>query len=250
MSEEVQVTGMVLSAMPIGEYDKRIVLLTRERGKITAFARGARRPRSPLLAATTPFAFGVFEVYEGRNSYTMRSARIKEYFQDLTAMQPGIYYGFYFLELADYFGQEGNDETQMLNLLYISVNAIRKGKMDPRLIRRIYELRTLTVNGEAPQMFCCQECGSREKLKVFSMRECAVYCEECAGRVKDPRPLRAATILACQYIISVPMEKLYAFTVTEEILSELEQLMNAYLNRYLDRKMKSLEILQAMENLL
>ncbi|MDU7709968.1 MAG: DNA repair protein RecO, partial [Clostridium sp.] len=115
---QIVLTGMVLSTAPIGEYDRRVVILTKEQGKLAAFAKGSRRPNSPLVGAVNPFTFGEFTMYEGRSSHTIQSVNVLNYFAELREDIMGAYYGFYFLEFANYYTKESNDEREMLKLLY------------------------------------------------------------------------------------------------------------------------------------
>ena len=249
MGQNIVVTGMVLQGTPVGEYDKRITLLTKEKGKITAFARGARRPNSQLLAATNPFSFGEFELFEGRNSYTVYKASIQNYFRELVMDLDATYYGFYFLEFAGYYCQENNDEREMLKLLYQSLRALSSQAYDKRLVRCIFELKAMAVNGEGPNMFTCLKCGEREHLRYFLTKRGGVVCEACgkaeliseaAGRFE----LQDSTIYAMQYIVSSKIEKLYTFSVSQSVLEELQKVLKSYLDQYLMHTFKSLKILE------
>jgi DNA repair protein RecO (recombination protein O) len=166
---------MVLTAMPISEYDKRITILTKERGKISAFARGARRPNSQLPAATNPFSFGEFELFEGKSSYNVSKASIHNYFRDLTLDVDAAYMGFYFLEFAEYVCQENNDEKEMLKLLYQSMRALESPNFSKALVRVIFELKAMTINGEGPSMFSCMHCHKIEELVHFSVRRGGMF---------------------------------------------------------------------------
>lgn len=248
MSELRNLTGMVLSAMPVGDYDKRLVVLTKERGKITAFAKGARRQNSSILAAANPFCFGVFSFYEGRSAYTMVQAEVQNYFRDLAQDFEGAYFGFYFMELADYFARENNDEKELLKLLYVSVRALTKPSLNRQLVRRIYELKAMVLNGEYPEVFSCIECGCGEGLSLFVLARNGLVCEKCASAYRGAMPLQESTVYTLQYVISAPTEKLYQFTVSDEVLKQFTQVVESCRHKYIDKKFKTLDILENITN--
>lgn len=246
MGDRLELTGMVLSAAPVGEYDKRLVLLTKERGKISGFAKGARRQNSPLLAAAKPFSFGTFECFEGRTSYNIYQAQISNYFEKLSLDFESAYYGMYFLEFADYYARENNDEKEMLRLLYASLRALENPRLDKKLVRRVFELKAMVINGEYPQAFCCVECGNTRDLSVYSREKNGVLCRECAGGRKSQKLLES-TVFTMQYVISSSVEKLYTFTVSEEVFREFSQIVDYFRKTYVDRSFKTLEILETLK---
>ena len=216
MQELVNVTAIVLNSTPIGEYDRRVVLLTKERGKITAFAKGARRQTSKLMAATNLFAFGEFKLYPGRNSYTMTDAQIQNYFETLRIDFEGAYYGMFFLEVCDYYTRENNDEKEFLKLLYQSLKALSVKSLNRKLVQCIFEMKAMVINGEFPG-------------------------------IPTDRAWQESTEYAVSYIMSSSIEKLYTFTVNETVLDELIRISERYRLRYIDREFKSLEMLNVLQ---
>ncbi len=216
MQDFVEVTGMVLKSEPIGEYDRRVVILSLERGKITCFAKGARKVGSRFMASTNAFCFGTFRLFQGRSSYSLNESAISHYFEELRSDYDSACYGMYFLELMDYYTLENNDERAMLTLLFQSVRALLSPNIDNRLIRYIFEIKALALNGEYP--------GIPENRE---------------GESYDP-----STIYTVEHVVATPAEKLYQFRVSDRVLSELAVICRIYRDRFLDRKLKSLEMLE------
>lgn len=246
MIDSITVTGMVISAMPVGDYDKRIVLLTKEKGKISAFAKGARRQKSTLMASTRPFSFGEYALYEGRSSYNVVSANVKNYFEQLSRDLEGAYYGFYFMELADYYGRENVDGSETLNLLYQSFRALLNPNLDNRLVRRIFELKLMTINGEYPEMYRCISCGKEDGLIHYSTQSAGMVCEKCLEKRVGIIEPDASTIYTFQYVISSGIDKLYTFAVSEKVLKEFSDIMDKHMKLYIDTEFKALNLLNSL----
>ena len=126
------------------------------------------------------------------------------------------YYGMYFLEIADYYTRENNDEREMLKLLYQSLRALSVPALSHHLVRAVYELKSVIVNGEFPG-------------------------------IPEGKSYLPSTEYTVEYIVNSSIERLYTFTVTEEVLAELKAIAAKICKLCLSTHFHSLEILNTLE---
>ena len=221
MSDYITAKGMVLETHPYGEADKRIVILTGERGKVTAFARGARRARSVFSASTEPFVFGEFVLYPGKNAYSLEKVNVIEYFREISSDIDKAALGFYFLELAGYYAIEENDEREFANLLYMAVKALLTPGLDLSYIRRAFEFRSMVVFGEYPDML-----------------------PESVARPFDGLSVEALNTM--RFIQTAGLKELFAVHPEPQVMSEIDKAMDMYIRHHRHHVFKSLELLDDM----
>ena len=263
MAESITVTGMILSAQPNKEYDRRLVLLTKERGKLSVFANGVRRPTAMLSGCSQPFVFGKFTLYEGRDSYTLQAVEPENFFAELRTDLEAVYYGVYFCEFAETVTREGLPAKEELKVLYRSLGALLKKSIGVELVRAIFELKMLSVGGISPQVYECVKCRKKEDLHWFSAKSGGCVCKSCADKLWEEEvhaggqnegltvgerylPVSGSALYTMQYILATPIESLYTFTVTEDVLAQLKKILKEFTDLHIGRKFKSLEMLELL----
>lgn len=255
MTGEIKLTGIVLSSMPVGDYDRRVSILTSEKGRISAFARNARRPMSTLRAVSMPFTYGKFSMYAGRDSYSVNACEEPVYFDGLSSDIEKMYHAMYFCELMSYFTRENSEEREQVKLLFTTLKALEKGNQPPAFIRRIFEIRCLANYGEAPNIFECSTCMKKtgSKAWLFDIKQGNIKCENCGG-LRNTVFHKDGTVLtipetvryAMHYSITSPYKSLFAFKLIPELEKQFSVTIEAVIKNHVDKPLKTLEILDTL----
>ena len=203
MAECIQTPGMILKSAPSADYDRRVVILTKDHGKVSAFARGARRQTNHLAAATDLFIFADFKLYPGKSAYTLADANVKNYFEELRKDFDASLFGTYFLEVADHNTRENNDEEEVLKLLYQACRALLHPSYDNELVRAVFDLKMMMLEGS------------------FHRDE---YDEGFSSTAR----------YSLDFLLATPPEKLFSFSVKPEVVEELKRIAATERRRYGD----------------
>ncbi len=170
--------GIILRSIPYGESHKIVTIFTKEAGKVTAMARGAKKPASRLAAITQPFTHGHFLIRSGRGMGTLDQGEQIDSYRHIRTDLEATAYASYIMELIDRLTDENNARHGLFELLESSLHAINE-EYDPAAITLFVEWKMLPVAGIYPTLHQCARCGSTEGEFGFSFKEIGFLCHRC-----------------------------------------------------------------------
>ncbi|WP_040228834.1 DNA repair protein RecO [Bhargavaea cecembensis] len=230
--------GIVLRTGPYGESNKVVTLLTREAGKVTAMARGAKKPASRLAGVTQPFTHGLFLVYQGRGMGTLQSGDplepMRYLHQDITAAA----YASFIAELMDKLIEDGRPAPAEFSLLLQAFHAINE-EYDPEAISLFVQWKMLPVAGIYPVLHQCASCGATEGEFAFSFKENGFLCHRCYDR--DPYLIRLSPsqVRLIRTFYTVPIEQVGKLTLKPATKAFMQKLVRTIYDEQVGIRLKS-----------
>ena len=234
----IKTSGIIISESNLGDYDKMLTMLTPGLGKISCVAKGARRPRSALLAGTQLFCFGEYMMYKGTNTYNINSCSTIEVFYNVRIDLDKLNYVAEITRLIQDTTTENQNSYNILQLLLNTIYVISETDKNLDLVMSIFKLRLISILGFKPHIEKCTNCGEKENIKYFSLRDNGLKCEVSGKQDKSAVEINEGTLNAIKYAILAPAKKLYSFKVSEESIRELKIISKLYINDKLDKEYK------------
>ena len=198
--------SLILRAGDLKENDRLITALTEDLGVLTAFANGAKRPRSPLHGMAQPFAHGTLELRPRRDTYIVTGAQAQGVFfglsADLSRLALANYFSALFIELSP----REEPAPGHLRLALNALHFLSEGTRPQALLKAVVELRLLCLAGYMPDL-------SAPFLDL------------------GPRgiPLSPAVHEAMRFICAAPLERTFRFDLPEEEMRRLGDATEQYL---------------------
>ncbi|MEX2462412.1 MAG: DNA repair protein RecO [Paenibacillaceae bacterium] len=238
--------GIVIRSMDYGESNKIIAIYTRHNGKMSIMVRGAKKMNSRFSSVTQLFTHGEFVLYKTSSMGTLNQSETIESHRKLRENLHMSAYSAYVVELIDRIVPEFDQNEMMFEQLKASLEAIESGK-EAAIVLHIMEMKMLAIAGYLPQLDACVSCDADEGEMTISIQQGGILCANCCS--KDPHPIRvsASTLKMLRLFQRIDLRRLGTIEVKAETRRQLKLVMRAFMDHFIDIRLKSRNFLDQMD---
>ena len=166
----VKMKGIIIAENNMGDFDKMLTMLTPGVGKISCVAKGARRPKSSLLAGTQFLCFGEYVMYKGGENYTINSCDTIEVFYKLRTDLDKLQYAVNITKIIQGVTNENENSYKILQLYLNTLYMLSETDKDPNFIISIFKIKLLCFLGFKPRIEECTNCRIKRQFKLFQYK--------------------------------------------------------------------------------
>lgn len=242
------VEGIVLKVQDYGESNKIVTIYSKELGKISAIAKGAKKASSRMNAPTQVFVKGEFLVFVGKGLSTIQQAQISDSFRQIGADIEKTAYAAYIVELTDKLLEEKQPDLYLYNQLTHTMDWInRDDKYQVPIF--MYELKLFSKGGFSPVLNRCVRCASKQFPFAFSIEEGGLLCNDCRYIDEHAKSISDAfaKLLNAMHVTGLENVGNISIKPTNELM--LRQLLDEYYDKYGGYFLKSKRFLGQLDAL-
>jgi len=240
--------ALILRTYKLGETDRIVVFLTKDRGKKRGVAKGARRARSRFAGALEPLTRAGVAYYEREQRDLVRINYVEPQRSPLAAVgRPGqdaatLGHAEYFAELIDEWAPEAHADERLYRLGASVIDALAdSAPIGP--LARYFEFWLLRLQGVYPSLAVCPECGGTfDGGAVMAPREHHFVCRRCA-----PSGGTRVSVGALQFLrtaATASPDGLAGARLDPQAASELETAHRRLITMHLEKELKSTRVLR------
>lgn len=237
--------GIVLRVRNLGEADRIVTVYTKEQGKLSTVARGARRIRNRLLSPTQVFTHGRYMIFPGKSLHNLSQADIIHSGQNLRDDLEKFAYASYITELLDSLTPEEDPSEGVFPLLAGALSLAEKGRL--KLAARAFEIRLMRELGYEPELYKCLNCRESLANNVYFTQQGGTLCSKC--RIPDSTSVTNGTWELMKKLLEWDLSRLTVLHPAATNEEELRRIMRKYLDYRLEYPLKSLDFLETLQGI-
>lgn len=243
--------ALILRTYKLGEVDRIVVFLTRDRGKRRGVAQRTQGLRTRFAGALEPMTRAGVAYFEKERRELVSLNYAEPIASPLQASGGrGIEYAGYFAELIDEWAPEGDPNEKLYRLGCGIVDAMGRGvAIEP--LARYFEYWLLRLEGVYPSARACAGCGAPFAQEaggaVLGAGDRHYSCPACArARGSRALPLSTEAIGFVRTMGGLAPTAIGELDVSARALRELELVHRALIATHLEKELKSVRVLREL----
>jgi DNA repair protein RecO (recombination protein O) len=239
--------ALVLRTYKLGESDRIVVFLTRDRGKKRGVAKGARVSRRRFGGALEPLTRVRVAYFEKETRELVSLNFADPLASPMAARDPAaLGYVGYFADLLDAWSPDNDAQEPLFRLGSAALDALAAGT-PAAVLARYFEYWLLRLEGVYPSVTACADCGRAfgDRGASLDREHLRFVCRACAGTAAAGT-LSAAALAFLREAARVPPAALARVGLEPDAARDLERVHRQLISAHLDREPRSSRVLRDM----